>query len=148
MSEHSYARHRGALRGYDVSYIVEKLGKTLAMPRSTNLRSGRQQWSALVVLLAVCCLTVNVATRYSSPATALPNRTSVSSSSQIATLQNRLIEHSRQRLQKTSIAWNPPLDRTISLEAPTFYPRIAPSGPPVAAVLLSESLYNRPPPSL
>jgi hypothetical protein len=100
----------------------------------------RRIGAAIVVLLVVSSLTVSVATRYCSP----PSVTSYA----VKTLHKHSSpERSRQRLTKSSTNWITPAVRTVALEAPTSYPRIAPAGPPMPNVLLEKSLYNRPPPS-
>lgn len=110
------------------------------MKRLSNLEDQRpRHWRALVILIAVCALTVSVATRYCS---------SVSASAQtIKTLQNHsLRETTRQHLTKDAATWMPTLVCSVTLQAPTFYPRIAPAGPPPSSVLRERSLYTRPPP--
>jgi len=109
----------------------------LHLTNPENPRRGR--WSALVVLLAVCALTVSVATRYSSGEVPVYTvRTAHKHSSP---------EPSRQHLTQSTTNWIPQVVRSVVLEAPTSYPRIAPAGPPIPSLLLEESLYNRPPPS-
>ena len=91
------------------------------------------------MLLAVCALTVSVATRYSSggdPAYTVATAHKHSSP-----------EPNRQRLTKNTTNWIPQVVRSVVLQAPTSYPRIAPAGPPIPNLLLEKSLYNRPPPS-
>jgi hypothetical protein len=97
-------------------------------------------WRWVVVLVAVCSLTVNVATRYS-----------VSGDSQ-ATIAKCVTNHSqnqkRQHLDKNATPPIAPVARLLAvLQISNFYPRFAPSGPPVHTLFLDESLYNRPPPS-
>ena len=100
----------------------------------------RKSWCALVVLVAVCSLTVSVATRYSSRWEA--------SSPTVKTVQTHTSpDVKRQRLAKNAATWIPPVARFDILRAPIFYPRITPAGPPVPSLLFEESLYNRPPPS-
>jgi hypothetical protein len=97
-------------------------------------------WCALIVLMAVCSLTVSVATRYSTPSTG--------QSPTVKTLRTQVSpEGLRQRLAQDAVTWMPPVVLLSVLEAPSFYPRTAPAGPPVPSLLLEESLYNRPPPS-
>jgi hypothetical protein len=99
-----------------------------------------RNWCALVVLVAVCALTVNVATRYTSP--------DFPSSSKVQTVHAHTTpEMKRQRLAKNAANWLPPLVCFDVLQSPRSYPRIAPAGPPVPSVLFEENLYNRPPPS-
>ncbi|MBS1852915.1 MAG: hypothetical protein JST79_18585 [Acidobacteria bacterium] len=64
--------------------------------------------------------------------------TSVQSDSEQAT---------RQHLNTDAAEWAPPVATITAIAEVSFYPRIFPAGPPVAGLLLDESLYNRPPPS-
>jgi hypothetical protein len=100
----------------------------------------RKMHCALVILLAVCSLIVNVATRYSSPGS--------SGSAGVKTVQTRAsVEAKRQHLAKDAANWLPPVICFTVLQSPSSYPRIAPAGPPIAGLVLEESLYNRPPPA-
>jgi len=111
--------------------------RMLYLTNPENSRRGR--WSALVVLVAVCALTISVATRYSSGGVpAYGVRTAH---------RHPAPEPSRQRLTKNTNNWIPPVVRIVVLQAPTSYPRIAPAGPPIPSLVLEKSLYNRPPPS-
>jgi hypothetical protein len=56
-------------------------------------------------------------------------------------------EAMRQHLDSDAVRWVPPVQAVTTLQAPTFYPHVAPAGPPLGVILLDESLYNRPPPS-
>lgn len=99
----------------------------------------RQRTCALVVILAVCALTVKLATRFDS--------FDSGSTPAITTVQQHVSPApDRQRLMTTATAWNAPLVRASLLDATTSYPRIAPAGPPMPSVLFEQSLYNRPPP--
>jgi len=96
-------------------------------------------WCALVVLLAVCSLTVSVATRYSSSFDP--------SSPTVKTVQTHTTpDAKRQRLAKNAATWVPPLVCFDVLRSPSSYSRIAPAEPPIRSFLLEENLYNRPPP--
>jgi hypothetical protein len=110
------------------------------MQRLTNhgnmLRSG---WCAFIVLLAVCSITVSVATRYCS--------TESSSAYTVNTLHKHSSrETSRQRLTKEAISWIPRLICSAVLQARPSYPRITPVDHPVLVANFDKSLYNRPPP--
>lgn len=101
----------------------------------------RQRGCALVVVVAVCALTVKLTTRFSlfesAPTPA------------ITTLQPHVSPApNRQRLMSTATACNAPMVRASLLDSTTSYPRIAPAGPPMPSVLFEKSLYNRPPPGL
>lgn len=106
------------------------------------LKDERQKnWCAVIVLLAVCSLTISVATRYS-----LPLDVSSHSVKQVQT--NHSLDAKRQRLTKNAANWVPPiLGPWISL-APAFHPSIELARPPVASLFFEKSLYNRPPPAL
>jgi hypothetical protein len=92
---------------------------------------------ALIILLAVVSLSTSLATRvfqYTPPGA----KVSIRSSS---------VEAVRQHLDRDATTWaRPPVSFSL-LEPSTFYPRFAPAGPPLPAVLFDESLSNRPPPS-
>jgi hypothetical protein len=53
----------------------------------------------------------------------------------------------RQHMDRDALRWFAPVAKTVVSQAPTFYPRVAPAGPPLPTLLLEENLYNRPPPS-
>ncbi len=128
------------LRG---SFICYKQRQRRTAPEMSSLRhfEGRRHrtWCALVVLAAVCSLTVNVATRYSSPLNP--------SSPTVKTVRTHTApDAKRQRLAKNAADWAPPVVCFDVLRSPRSYPRISPAGPPIPNLLLEESLYNRPPP--
>jgi hypothetical protein len=100
----------------------------------------RKTWCAVVVFVAVCSLTVSVATRYSSSWDV--------SSSTVKTVQAHTTpEEKRQRLAKDAADWMPPLFCYDVLRSPSSYRQTAPAEPPTQNIVLEESLYNRPPPS-
>jgi len=100
----------------------------------------RKRWCAVVILVAVFSLTVSLATRYSTPWDA--------SSPAIKTVQAHTFPAAkRQHLAKDTADWTPPTICVDVLEAPSFYPPIAPAGPLIPIRLIEESLCNRPPPS-
>jgi hypothetical protein len=111
------------------------------MLRLTNIEDVRcRLLSVAIVVIAVCAITVSVATRYCY----------AGSSSVYAT--TTLHKHSspqtaRQRLSKDAATWIPPVFFPAILEVAAFYPRVAPAGPPIPSLFFEESLYNRPPPS-
>jgi|SRR5271163_2438096 len=100
----------------------------------------RKSWCAVVVLIAVCLLTVSVATRYCSAGDVSPLA--------VKTVQGHgASDAKRQRLAKNAAAWVPPLVSFDVLRSPSSYARIAPAPPLIPNLLLEENLYNRPPPS-
>jgi hypothetical protein len=125
---------------HPILLTVQEISR-IRMLQLTNLQSPRRHFLCVaLVLLAVCMLAVRVATRYCSSGS--------SSSSRTITLQKQAVSQSGlQRITKGAPAWMPPVVRTTALQAPSFYPRIAPSGPPLPGLIFEKSLYNRPPPA-
>ena len=111
------------------------------MLRLTNLASpGRKRcWTALI-LLAVCALTVAVATRYDRcPATPDHKQTVVAI--------DQTWTPGLQRLLNNAATWIPPVITAVMLQEPESHPLVPQSAPMVSSVLLEKNLYNRPPPS-
>jgi len=52
-----------------------------------------------------------------------------------------------QQLASDALQWRAPVLALTTLSPVSFYPHVSPAGPPAAALLLDESLYNRPPPA-
>ena len=99
-----------------------------------------RRWCAVVILVAVCALTVSVATRYSV--------SRADSNSMVRTTHKHVSpDHGRQRLIKSAATWMPVVVCCAVLQAPTSYPRVAPAEPPARSLLIEENLYNRPPPA-
>jgi len=94
-----------------------------------------RRWEVAVVLLAICGLTVSVATRtfrLTSPA---------------HTIANSAAGHAvRQHMDSDATGWAPPVATFTVLQLPVYYPRYAPAGPPLPRLFYEESLPNRPPP--
>jgi hypothetical protein len=99
----------------------------------TSACQGR--W-VFVIVLAICGLTVSLATR--TFRLKIPHRVSVISGDAQAM---------RQHMDRDAEGWAPPVPLVTAFEVATFYPYVAPAGPPLASVLFDETLYNRPPPS-
>lgn len=95
-----------------------------------------QQTRALIILLAICGLTHSLATR--TFRFRIPHGVSVTSGNTQAI---------RQHMDRDAVRWVAPVPLFTVLQVPTFYPYIAPAGPPLASVLFDKSRYNRPPPS-
>jgi len=89
-----------------------------------------------VIAIVILSLVVSLATR----------TIHLSASNQTTVLTDSA-QGTRQHMDSDASPWTVPVPITTSLEAPTFYPYLAPGGPPVKALLLDQSLYNRPPPS-
>jgi hypothetical protein len=96
----------------------------------------RSRWLVLVVVLAICGLTVSLATR--TFRLTIPH---------VVTAQNANSHAIRQHMDRDAAQWAPPVPILSPLQVPVFYPRVAPAGPPIPSLLFDESLSNRPPPS-
>jgi len=115
---------------------------TLASEHSSSLRferTGLGNWCALIVLVAVCSLTVSLATRYYAPL-------SIASQTIKSVHTHASADAKKQRLAKDAIDWAPPLSRTDVLRIPTFYAVAIPPIPQIPNLFLQYSLYNHPPP--
>jgi hypothetical protein len=81
-------------------------------------------------------LTVSLATR--TFRIKIPHSITVQSNSALAI---------RQHMDRDAVRWIPPIPVLFALEAPSFYPHVAPAGPLLPVLLFDKSLYNRPPPT-
>lgn len=110
------------------------------MLNPTNQETGRcARWCVAVVLLAVCALTVSVATRYGS---------AYSGISAIHTVNNHARSTSTcQRLDVNAAGWMPPVIDSTVLQARDPHARVASVRPTFLKLFPESSLYNRPPPA-
>jgi hypothetical protein len=94
-----------------------------------------------MVLVAVCALTVSVATRYTF---------SSGTTDKSATIAEKHQSWSPglQHLLDNAATWIPPFVDTAIFHHPGSYRTVAKSGPTLPTVLLEKNLYNRPPPSV
>ena len=113
----------------------------LAMLRLTDSASpARKRWCTAIVLVAICALTVSVATRFGSP---------LASGRNTAVIENQSCwEPSLQHLLDNAATWIPPAVATAIFYHPNYHPHTTPSRPMVSSVVLEKNLYNRPPPSI
>ena len=93
-------------------------------------------WRLALVSVVMVSLVVTLATR------TFPGTTSHS-----ITVQSNSAQAMRQHMDRDAVRWAVPVATIVVSQAPTFYPRVAPAGPPLPTLLLEENLYNRPPPS-
>ena len=113
--------------------------KVISVATSENQRLANHQhprWRVCVMALAICGLTVSLATR-----------TFRLTFPQTPTAQSSSAQAMRQHLDRDASTWVPPVPILTTLQAPAFYPPVAPAGPPLPSVLFDQSLSNRPPPS-
>jgi hypothetical protein len=109
---------------------VERAGKTDAGLCSVRF------WRLALVSVVLLSLVFSLATRTFSDTTS--NSTTVQSSS---------LQAMRQHMDRDAVRWTAPVAKIAVAQAPTFYPRVAPAGPPLPTLLIEENLYNRPPPA-
>src|ERR1700746_2938690 len=110
------------------------------MPR--RLHFGKQlriSWLAVVVLAAVCSLTISLATRYSYSA-------GISSLNVESAHAHPSPDSKGQRLTKNGAAWVAPVFGHLALRAPSFYSFITRPEAPAPNFLLEENFFTRPPP--
>jgi len=94
-----------------------------------------RRWHVYVVAIAIAALTCSLATR-----------TFRLKPSHGSTVHSASAEAMRQHLDRDAVRWLPPLFVPVVLDAPAFYPRIAPAGPAIQGHPLHSPLYDRPPP--
>jgi hypothetical protein len=124
--------------GWSSCYNASEDRAEMSQPR--NLRGTFDRppaWHVLVVVLAILALTVSLATR--TFRLTIPHAVTVYDGSAQAT---------RQHMDRDAASWIPPVPVLTTLQAPVFYPNVAPAGPPLPKLLFEEGLYNRPPPSV
>jgi hypothetical protein len=101
-----------------------------------GLMAALQKWRVFIIVLAICGLTISVATR--------TFRLKIHDS---ASVTSGDAQAKRQHLDRDAARWAPPVPVFTVLQVPTFYPFVAPAGPPIPSTLFDESLFTRPPPS-
>ena len=130
------------LQRFQPAMVKARPSDKQGMLSPTNHETGRcARWCAGVVLLAVCALTISVATRYGSP----------ESSDLLSTHtvhKHSAPESGRQRLSNNAANWIPPVVEAAVLQSPTAYARVVPAEPSLLKLFPESSLYNRPPPFL
>jgi len=111
----------------------------LAATPSEDLRllhRPHSRWRVLLIVLAICGLTVSLATR--------TFRLTIPHGVTAHNLDSHAV---RQHMDRDAAKWAPHVPIVNTLQVPVFYPRFAPAGPPIPGALFDESLSNRPPPS-
>jgi len=102
-------------------------------------RMGDRGWQDGLIIIAICSVTLSVATRFWAPST--------SSSYIVKSTDRRPAEPKRQHLDRDASRWLAPSASFSIIEPGTIETRLAPAEPLLPKHLLSDSLYNRPPPS-
>ncbi len=116
------------------------------MMLSKNWRADGRSWRALLIGVAICSLTLSLATRFSIPVPAQMN--ALGSHVQVVkSVDNLSGEPNRQRLDRDSTRFAAPVVSCTCLEPPVLYLPAVPSEPLRSSDILSLIFYNRPPPA-
>jgi len=102
-------------------------------------RVRNRGWHGAVIVIAICSLTVSVATRFWAPSAA-PAHIAKS-------VDHRSVDPKRQHLNKDAARFAAPRVNFSIIAPAAIETRLAPAGPLLAKHVFSDSLYNRPPPS-
>ena len=108
----------------------------LSFSTKVSPSSGSRLWRLAVVAVVIVALAGTLATRVFH-----------GTFDQSQCVRSGTAQAMRQHLDRDALGWTAPVVHYAVLDAPAFYPRVAPAGPPVRALLIEENLYNRPPPS-
>ena len=99
---------------------------------------GERRWQRVLIVLAVCSLTLSVATRFWT--------FGHYQSHVVKSIDRRSIEPKRQHLAGDATRWAAPSTNFSIIEPGAIETRLAPAGPPLPKPVFTNSLYNRPPP--
>jgi hypothetical protein len=77
----------------------------------------------------------------------LATRTFHDTTFQSTTVHSDSPQSMRQHMDSDAVGWASPVSKIAAEQAPTFYARVVPAGPPLPTFLIEENLYNRPPPA-
>jgi hypothetical protein len=102
-------------------------------------RVSDQGWQRALIIVAICSLTFSLATRFWA--------TSDSLSHTVRTVDRRSVEPKRQHLNRDAIRWVAQAADFSIIEPAPIEASLALAGPPLPKHVVSDSLYNRPPPS-
>lgn len=107
--------------------------------RGTKTTKTEGHWAEVchraLVGLVLLSLVVTLATRFQ---VTVPGTTMVQASASQST---------RQHMNQDAVRWTTPILQLTLLQVPALYARPALPGPVLPALLIEESLYNRPPPA-
>src|SRR5580704_126609 len=104
-----------------------------------RLRHKFSGWRGALVVVAICSLTFSLATRF----WVLPT----SQSHTVRSAERQSVESGRQRLEQDAAQWVAPTSDFSIVEFVSHPSSPIPDGPPLPKFAVSDSLYNRPPPS-
>jgi hypothetical protein len=114
---------------------------------TTRLAVRAMRWWRRALIGAVMLSLVSSLATRTFDVKSSPSTSTNSASAHFITVQSSSPQAMTPNMDRDAVFWVVPVAKITVERAPTFYPRVAPAGPPVAALLLEESLYDRPPPS-
>lgn len=125
-----------------VCYSVSQWGESAdcGMIFSRNPRVDGRGWRRLLVLVAICSLTLCLATRFSFALTSHQHGHAVKS------MDQRSGETKQQRLDRDATRFAEPVAEGATLTPVILYASVLPPEPSPSTDFLSLVLYNRPPP--
>src|ERR1700693_594710 len=104
-----------------------------------NRKVDARGWRSALIVIAICSLTVSVATRFWA--------SSSSQSQTVKSVDHQPVDPKRQHLNKDAARWVSP-STTFSIIAPApVETSLVPAVPLLPKHVFSDTLYNRPPPS-
>jgi hypothetical protein len=119
---------RGLYNKFEV--VVEKAGKTEIAVRAVPW------WRLAFFCVVMFSLVLTLATR-----------TFRGTTSHSLEVQSNSPQAMRQHMDRDAVRWAAPVAKVVVSQVPTFYARVAPTGPPLPTLGLEENLHNRPPPA-
>ena len=128
-----------SIAGHDV--VMLKMAWLAMLRLPSPGKPGRKRWCTAIVLIAVCTLTISVATRYGFTQSPADGTLTV-------VQKHHSLTPGLQRLLNNAATWIPPLVVAVIFQDLGHYSNVAPSNSPISSVLLESQLYNRPPPSV
>src|SRR5580698_1292724 len=91
---------------------------------------GTSFWRRTLMLLVLVSVSFSLTTRFQSHPESVTG---------VHSLSQGLHQH----MDRDAVRWAAPVLIFTLLHVPTFYPRVAPAGPPLPTLLFEEQLYNR-----
>jgi len=132
-----HAGHSGQLL-YNSPRFVYEDGLEVSLVGHPGELAGRSSWRTLLILLAVFCISLSLATRYVIVGSA---------SSETKCVKCQSLDAKRQHLLGDGMQWTAPAATFIFFVSPKPSARIIDIALPVHDLYAEHWLYNRPPPS-
>jgi hypothetical protein len=104
-----------------------------------NYRIDGRGWHRVLIIAAICSLTVTLAARFSLPID--------SASHAVKSFNSRSDPPKRQHLDQDSARFARPAACCTFYQPAAVHAHVSPAEPPQSSHILAQSLYNRPPPA-